>query len=307
MNPHILETKSLTKKYGSSYAIHDLALHVPKGKIYGLLGRNGAGKTTAMKVIMQLCFPTAGEVFLFGHPVKGRNRQLFGRVGSIIETPGFYSHLTAYENLAVLAKLRGLQKPDAISQALAIMGLDQETKKPVGAYSLGMNQRLGIAAAILHEPELLILDEPTNGLDPIGIREMRALLRRLCDEQGTTILISSHILGEIEQLVDCIGILQEGRLLQEISMEELHAQNRNYLEIRLSQAPAALLILERNFHTTDYQLVDDGTIRLYDLDIDAGKLNRALVEQGIDVFSLYVHESSLEDYFTTLTGGKGIA
>lgn len=307
MSEFLLETKNLTRKYKKQYAVKNLSIHVPKGKIYGLLGRNGAGKTTTMKLIMRLTRPTSGEVFLFGESVGSSSQRLFSRMGTIIETPGFYGHLTAYENLAILAKLRGIHKPDAIVDALTLMGLEGEVHKKVKAYSMGMNQRLGIAAAIMHEPELLLLDEPTNGLDPIGIREMRKLLLRLSNEKKITIVISSHILSEIEQLVDCVGIMHQGELLQEIGMEELRQLGRDYTEIKISSVPAALLILERKFGITEYKVVDDSTIHLFDLCYPLAEINRMLVTEGIDVSSLSSHEGSLEEYFTELTGGIGIA
>ncbi len=307
MNHYLLETKNLSMRYGEQYAVKNLSLHVPKGKIYGLLGRNGAGKTTAMKMVMQLIAPTEGEILLFGESAAKNCKKQFKRIGAMIETPGFYGHLTAHENLEILAKLRGVQKPDAIESALKLMGLGEETKKRVSHYSLGMNQRLGIAAAILHEPELLILDEPTNGLDPIGIREMRSLLRLLCEEKQTTIVISSHILSEVEQLVDCMGILQNGELLQEITMEELHQLNRSYTQLQLSPLSLALPILERECAVKDYIAVDDRTLRIFDTGLDISAVNKTLVSSGINVYAVYPHESSLEDYFTKLTGGKGIA
>lgn len=307
MSEYLLETKHITRAYADQYAVKDVSIHVPEGRIYGLLGRNGAGKTTLMKIVMQLVRPTSGEAFLFGQPVAGHTRQLFARVGTMIETPGFYGHLTAYENLAILAKLRGIHRPDAVSSALTLMGLEHETKKRVSAYSLGMNQRLGIAAALLHEPELLILDEPTNGLDPIGIREMRGLLRRLCEETHITTVISSHILSEVEQIVDCVGILHQGTLLQEISMEELRRINRDYAEIQLSPLERALPLLEQIYHIQDYTVMDQQTIHLYDLRHPLSQLNQMLVEHGIAVSSLFLHTGNLEDYFTQLTGGTGIA
>lgn len=307
MSEYLLETKHLTMKYGEQYAVNDLNIHVPKGKIYGLLGRNGAGKTTTMKMVMRLIHPTAGEAFLFGESVSPGAKKLFSRIGTIIETPGFYGHLTAYENLAISAKLRGIHKPDAIKSVLTLMGLESEVKKKVSAYSLGMNQRLGIAAAIMHEPELLILDEPTNGLDPIGIREMRGLFRRLCDERHITIVISSHILSEVEQIVDCVGILHQGVLLQEIGMDELQRLSRDYTEMQFSPVAAALPVLEREFGITDYKVLDDGTVHLFNLSYPLSEINRSLVAHDIAVSAIYPHKGNLEDYFTKLTGGNGIA
>lgn len=307
MNEFIIETKKLTIKYGEQYAVKNLNLHVPKGKIYGLLGRNGAGKTTTMKMIMNLIKPTSGEIFLFGENIQKNKRNIYSRIGSVIETPGFYSNLTAYENLLILSKLRGVHKPDAIKCALEKMGLENEKQKKVSEYSLGMNQRLGIAAAIMHEPELLILDEPTNGLDPIGIREMRNLLLKICEEKNVTIVISSHILSEIEQLVDYVGIINKGELIQEISMEQLEKVNRNYIKIHVSSVSTTLPILEKKFGITDYKVIDDETLYLFDVTCDMTKINRTLVENGIGVSLISPCESNLEDYFANLIGGNEIA
>lgn len=192
-----IETKNLTKAYGTAIIVDKVNLHVPKGKIYGLLGRNGAGKTTIMSMLLKLTTPTGGEIKLLGKDYNQNTKETYGCIGSIIETPGFYENLTGGENLKILARLRGNYKKHSIQDALQIVGLEHETRKVFGNYSLGMKQRLGIAAAVMHEPELLILDEPINGLDPVGITVVRNYLEILCREKGTTILISSHILSEI--------------------------------------------------------------------------------------------------------------
>jgi ABC transporter. len=217
----IIETRQLTKAYGDQTAVNNVNLHAKKGRIYGLLGRNGAGKTTIMKMLLGLTSITFGEAYIFGQNIKGNEKRIYPRIGAIIETPGFYPNLTGTENLEIFAKLRGTTKPDAVKKALEIVGLPYKDKKVFGKYSLGMKQRLGIANAILHDPELLILDEPTNGLDPIGIAEVRNFIRNLCVEHGKTILISSHILSEISLLADDIGIIHNGVLLEECSMAEL--------------------------------------------------------------------------------------
>lgn len=223
----IIETENLTKKYGTATILDKVNLHVPKGKIYGLLGRNGAGKTTAMKIMLGLSFPTEGSICMFGKNYKEDTKQLYCKIGSMIETPGFYINLTGYENLQMLAKLRGGIPKDGVEKTLEVVGLHKEKKKIFADYSLGMKQRLGIAAAILHEPQLLILDEPINGLDPIGIAEIRSFLSQLRTEKGITILISSHVLSEIEQIADVIGVMHEGHLVEEIDMAELHKRNKN--------------------------------------------------------------------------------
>lgn len=307
MNDFLIETKHLTKFFGNQTAVNSVNLHVKKGRIYGLLGRNGAGKTTMMKMILGLTPITSGEVDVFGQNIKGREKWVYPRIGAIIETPGFYPNLTGTENLEIFAKLRGTAAPHAVENALKVVGLPYKDKKLFSKYSLGMKQRLGIANAILHDPELLILDEPTNGLDPIGIAEVRDFIKNLSVERGKTILISSHILSEISLLADDIGIIDHGILLEESSMSELEKKNRKYILLQVSDIPKASLILERQFHLKDYSVQDDNTLRLYDTALDMGEINKALVTQNIAVISSQLCNDTLEDYFKKITGGEGIA
>ena len=307
MNDFVIETKQLTKIYGEQTAVSKVNLHVKKGRIYGLLGRNGAGKTTIMKMVLGLTSITSGEVDVFGKNIKGREKRVYPRIGAIIETPGFYPNLTGTENLEIFAKLRGTAAPHAVKNALEIVGLPYKDKKLFSKYSLGMKQRLGIANAILHDPELLILDEPTNGLDPIGIAEVRDFIKELSAAQGKTILISSHILSEISLLADDIGIIDNGVLLEESGMRELEEKNRKYILLQVSDIPKATLILERQFHLTDYSVQDDHTLRLYDASLDMGEVNKVLVMQDITVMSSLLCNDTLEDYFKKITGGEGIA
>ena len=206
MNDCIIETAGLTKIYGSQKSVSDLNIHVRRGRIYGLLGRNGAGKTTTMKMLLGLTAPSSGELHIFGEDIRTAAKEILPRVGSLIESPGFYPNLTGTENLKIFAELRGVKRRSAIQNALDLVGLPYRDKKLYAQYSLGMKQRLAIALAVMHDPELLILDEPINGLDPIGIAEVRSFIRELCDAQGKTILISSHILSEIALLADDIGM-----------------------------------------------------------------------------------------------------
>lgn len=307
MNDFVIETKQLTKIYGEQTAVSSVNLHVKKGRIYGLLGRNGAGKTTIMKMILGLTPITSGEVDVFGRNIKGREKRVYPRIGAIIETPGFYPNLTGTENLEIFAKLRGTAAPDAVKNALGVVGLPYKDKKLFGKYSLGMKQRLGIANAILHDPELLILDEPTNGLAPIGIAEVRDFIKNLSVERGKTVLISSHILSEISLLADDIGIIDHGVLLEESSMEELKRKNGRYILLQVSDVSQATLILERQFGLKDYSVQDDHALRLYDTALDMGKINKALVMQNITVISSQLCNDTLEDYFKKITGGEGIA
>ncbi len=307
MSDYLIETKKLTKIYGEQTAVNSVDLHVKSGRIYGLLGRNGAGKTTIMKMILGLTPITSGEVDVFGKNIKGREKRIYPRIGAIIETPGFYPNLTGTENLEIFAKLRGTASPNAVKHALEVVGLPYKDKKLFSKYSLGMKQRLGIANAILHDPELLILDEPTNGLDPIGIAEMRDFIKKLSRERGKTILISSHILSEIALLADDIGIIDHGILLEENSMEQLEKKNRKYILLQVSDIPKATLILERQFHLKDYSVQNDQTLRLYDTSLDMAAVNKALMMQDVAVISSQLCNDTLEDYFKKITGGEGIA
>ena len=214
MNDYIIETHNLTKKYGSQTSVSHLNIHVKKGRIYGLLGRNGAGKTTTMRMLLGLTAPTSGEVTIFGKPFQGNEKNILPHIGCLIESPGFYPNLTGTENLKIFAELRGLRSPKYIKNALELVNLPYRDKKLFSQYSLGMKQRLAIALAVMHNPELLILDEPINGLDPIGIEELRDQIRGFA-AAGTTVIVSSHILSEVQQMADTIGIIYGGRLAYE--------------------------------------------------------------------------------------------
>ncbi|TGA98960.1 ABC transporter ATP-binding protein [Sporolactobacillus shoreae] len=306
MNDCVIETQMLTKRYGSTTVVNNVSIHVKRGRIYGLLGRNGAGKTTTMKMILGLSAISSGEVRLFGESLKKNERKLYPRIGSIIETPGFYPHLTGTENLQIFARIRGTIKQNAVQEALKTVGLPYDDKKPFSSYSLGMKQRLGIANAILNDPELLILDEPTNGLDPIGIAEVRAFIRSLSEEYGKTILISSHILTEIALLADDIGILHHGNLLEENTMADLEKKNQKYIHIQVTSQSLAAQVLERVLHTNNYTAEADNSMRIYDTGIDLVELNKALVSVGAGVSTIQICSDNLEDYFKKITGGVGI-
>ena len=307
MENFIIWTENVTKAYRDQIAVNKVNLHVEPGKIYGLLGRNGAGKTTLMKMILGLSSITSGKIHVFGKQLKGNERNIYPRIGAIIETPGFYPNLTGTENLDIFSKLRGMTRKDGVQHALDIVGLPYRDKKLFSNYSLGMKQRLGIANAIMHEPELLILDEPTNGLDPIGIAEMRKFIRNLCEEKGITLLISSHILTEIEQLADTIGIIHNGVLLDECNYGELQKKNRKYLLVKVSSSSKAACILEQCFKISNYEIEDDSTIKIFDMNHKVSDLNKAFIMNAIDLISSYSCNETLEDYFKKMTGGEGIA
>lgn len=307
MTDLVIETKGLTKVYGDQTVLNAVNLHVKRGRIYGLLGRNGAGKTTIMKTVLGLTSITSGEIEVFGQNIMKHEKELYPRIGAIIETPGFYPNLTGTENLEIFAKLRGTASSNAVEHAMNVVGLPYKDKKLFSKYSLGMKQRLGIANAILHDPELLILDEPTNGLDPIGIAEVRKFIKTMSMEQGKTILISSHILSEIALLADDVGIIDHGVLLEENSMRELEEKNRKCILILVSDVSKAALILEQEFHLTDYSIQDQQTIRIYDTSLDVAAINKAFILKDIAVMGSQVCNDTLEDYFKRITGGEGIA
>ncbi|MFJ7736279.1 ABC transporter ATP-binding protein [Lysinibacillus sp. NPDC097287] len=303
----ILTTNNLTKKYKKQIAVNNVSINVKKGRIYGLLGRNGAGKTTVMKMILGLTSISSGEVSIFNQPLNSNQKTIYPRIGSIIEVPGFYSNLTGTENLKVFARLRGTINPDAIQDALNVVGLPFNDKKTFSSYSLGMKQRLGIANALLNDPELLILDEPTNGLDPIGIAEIRLFLQKLCHEQGKTIVISSHILSEIALMADDIGIIHNGILLEECTLEELQKKSEQYISIQTTNMIDTVHILESKLNITNYSIEDDNFIRIYDLVHSVSLIAKVLVGANIELTHLQLCTDNLEDYFKKKTGGEGIA
>ena len=292
-NQIILATKQLTKKYGDVRAVEQINLNVKKGRIYGLLGRNGAGKTTIMKMVLGLISISEGEIEIFGERLKGNEKSIYTRIGSIIETPSFYSYLTGTENLEIFSRLRGTIKKNAVKSALEVVGLPYKDKKPFVSYSLGMKQRLGIANAILNDPEILIL----------GIVEIRKFLQTLCHEQGKTIIISSHILSEIALLADDIGIIHDGHLLKEFSMNELEEKNKRFIEIKVNSVTKATQLLENMMKCKNYTVTDKNCIEIYDENLNTEEIADCLVSHGIGLSSLVFKHETLEDYFTSLTGG----
>ena len=307
MSNYIIETRGLTKKYGEQTSVSKLSLHVRKGRIYGLLGRNGAGKTTTMRMLLGLTEPTSGDVKIFGKPLRGNEKKILPRIGSLIESPGFYPNLTGTENLRIFADLRGLKGPKYIKNAMELVNLPYKDKKLFSQYSLGMKQRLAIALAVMHNPELLILDEPINGLDPIGIAEVRDFIRNLCDATGKTILISSHILSEISLLADDIGIIDHGVLLEEESLEEVEKKNGKYFRFAVSNAAAASGLLQDRMGIRNMEIDSSTKLTVRDSRLDAGTAVRLFVDEGLTVSDAHLYEDTLEDYFKKVTGGEGIA
>lgn len=301
MVDYVIETNQLSKIYSKNKVVDSVNMHVEKGKIYGLLGKNGAGKTTTMCMLLNLTYLSSGEIFLFGKNPKKHPKEIYSNIGSIIETPGFYENLTAYENLKIIAKLRGDFNHYNINSVLKMVNLESDKSKKYKDFSLGMKQRLGIAAAIMHSPELLILDEPINGLDPFGIKEIRALLKRLSHEFGITILISSHILSEIENIADVIGFMDNGVLIEEISRETLFKRLDKHVEFEVSNIDLAVNIFkelelkENEDFTFDRE---NGTICLYHHLEMRDAFNALFVKAGINVKKVNLCEENLEEFFT---------
>lgn len=295
----VIETKALCKQYGPHTAVDHVELHVPQGCVYGFIGPNGAGKSTTMKMLLGLIHPTAGRVRLLGQELTEKSRlPLLRQTGSLIESPAGYLHLTAQENLEIVADLKGVPHKD-IGRVLDIVHLTQDRSRRVGQYSLGMKQRLGIAMALLGSPKLLILDEPTNGLDPAGIQEMRALIRNMPAATGATVLISSHLLGEMEQMVEQVGIIDHGHILFEGPLTELQRHSRGNVTLRLLDPAKAAPILRANGLTAHSDIC---VVTLPPLqDALLADLVQKLAACGAGVVELTPHTKTLEEIFLSLT------
>ncbi|MET3292471.1 UNVERIFIED_CONTAM: ABC-2 type transport system ATP-binding protein [Brevibacillus sp. OAP136] len=303
---HIVKTKQLTRAYGGKEVVSNVNLNIKQGEIYGMLGPNGAGKTTVLKMITNLVKPTAGEIEIFGERLTDTSYQLLGRIGTIIENPIFYDKLTARENLELHCEYMGYHNKKSINEALELVNLKGIDKKAVKQFSLGMKQRLGIARAILTKPELLILDEPINGLDPLGIKEIRDLFVMLCKQYGITLLISSHILGEIELIADTIAVMNDGKLLQEVSMDHIAKQTTEYIEITTNESSKAAYVLENHLHISNVRITDAGQIRIYDCRIPQSELMKGLVMHDVAIEAVHKKKGSLEDYFLSILNGGGV-
>lgn len=304
MSDAILTTRKLTKKYGNFTAVDNMDITVKQGDIYGLVGKNGAGKTTLLKMICGLSFPSSGELELFGHMSESGLNSARTRTGSIIETPNFYPYLTAEQNLEYYRIQRGIAGRDCIKESLKTVGLADTGKKKFKNFSLGMKQRLGLALAIMGSPDLLILDEPINGLDPTGIAEFREIILRLNREKNATIIISSHILGELSQIATVYGFINNGRLVENIAAADLTEKCRRRLAVRVNDTGKASAILENVLSCTNFEVLIDGTIQLGEF-LDAPELvNQTLVQNGVLVSELRLSGLNLENYFLDLIGGE---
>ncbi len=303
MAENVLVTRRLTKRYGGATAVDHVDLTLPKGEIYGLVGRNGAGKTTIIRMVAAQSIPTEGEIELFGVSGVRELEKARSRTGAMVEIPSFYPYLTARENLEYYRRQRGIAGAHVVEDALEQVNLTNTGKKKFKTFSLGMKQRLGLALALMNRPDLLLLDEPINGLDPEGIVEFRNLLLELNRQYQTTILISSHILSELRNLATCYGFIDSGRMLEEISAAKLREKCRDCLELKVDDAPRAAALLERELGTRDFEVLHGGTIRLYEGLDQPQRVTGLLIGQGISLYGLEQRGADLEDYFLNLIGG----
>ncbi|HBY32714.1 MAG TPA: bacitracin ABC transporter ATP-binding protein [Clostridiales bacterium] len=298
---YLLETDNITKKYGKITAVDHVSIHLKKGEIYGLIGRNGAGKTTLLKMLAGLAKPTEGNYSIFGESEK-ETAKLRDRIGVLIESPGLYPNMTALENMKIKALMLGMNDDAFLKELLADVGLDSRSEKlKVKQYSLGMKQRLGIAMTLVGHPDLLLLDEPINGLDPQGIVEIRELIARLSKERNITILISSHILEELSKISTRYGILHNGQLIDEFTHSELLRRCRERIEIRPSDATKAVTVIEK-MGITEYKVLDKSVIQIFERLEDSGEIVLELAKNNIKTLGIAVKNEALEDYYLSLTG-----
>lgn len=303
MKEYVLKTKNLTKIYHGTKVLQDVTITLEAGKIYGLIGRNGAGKTTLMRLVSGLAFPTEGSLELFGKSDKAGLQQERERLGCMIEYPSFIPYMSAEENLNYHRVIRGVPSKTIVKELLDLVGLSDTGRKKARNFSLGMKQRLGIAIALLSDPELLILDEPINGLDPIGVVEIRKLLTKLCEERQITIIISSHNLPELYQLATDYIIIHQGRIKQSITLEELDEKCRHHFLIGCNQPEKLVSVLEMELNTSNFKVMPDKTVKLYDYLEDRDLVAKTIYDNGIIVNNFSIQGDTLEDYFISVIGG----
>ncbi|MBP1993218.1 ABC transporter ATP-binding protein [Paenibacillus eucommiae] len=303
MEDYVLQTRQLTKQYATHTALDQVNLSIRKGSIYGFMGQNGAGKSTLMRIVSGLASPSSGSIELFGRSSDSGIVQARKRMGVTIENPALFPHMTAWENMEVRRLQKGIASRTSIEAALDIVGLRDTGRKPAKDFSLGMKQRLGLAIALLGDPEFLILDEPTNGLDPIGVMEMRQLLTKLNQETGMTILISSHILSELHLLATHYGIIHQGRLLEQLTAEELNGKCRQYLHIKVNNADQAEALLRNQLAAARIDRMADDSIRLYDPNERPGTISSLLSASGLEIEQFMPVSEELERYFIQKIGG----
>jgi ABC-2 type transport system ATP-binding protein len=305
MSNYILRTKQLSKQYRNNLALDEVNISIKKGEIYGFIGQNGAGKSSMLRMVTGLSFPSEGSVELFGNDNPRELTNAQKRIGAIIESPAFFPNMTALENLEVHRLQKGVPGKDCITKSLELVGLNDTGKKKIKNFSLGMKQRLGLAMALLSDPEFLILDEPTNGLDPMGIVELRELLKKLNREKGLTILISSHILSELHQLATRYGIIHKGRLLEELPAKELDEKCKQHLRIKVDQPNKGATVLESALGISDFEVMPDGTMKLYSHLNNIRDVSKTLTDNGLVIEHLSQDGDSLENYFSKLVGSEG--
>ena len=299
---NVIETSGLTKAFGSKMAVDQFDMHVGQGDIYGFVGRNGAGKSTVMRMLAGLAEPTGGEVRVFGtSPCEaGASR----RIGALIESPGLYGSMSATDNLMMKALALGLADPkDKVRDLLDLTGLGSAGSKATKNFSMGMKQRLGLALALLGSPDLLLLDEPLNGLDPEGAREICRLIMRLNDERGITVVVSSHVLEQLGKMATRYGVIREGRMVRELTAAEVDQECSDFLQLEAANPALALAVLQERFAGLRFQSMPNGAIRLFG-GADAGAVGAALNEQGIAIRGLYAHRRDLEEFFVEMMGAE---
>ena len=303
MKKVVLKTYNITKKYGEQLAVDNVNMTIKKGDIYGFIGQNGAGKTTLIRLITGLIHKSGGEIELLGANEENELNKARTMVGSLIESPSLYTNMTARENLEVSRLVRNIPGKKCIDEVLELVGLKDVEKKKVKNFSLGMRQRLGIANALMGNPKLLILDEPINGLDPMGIVEIRELLKKINKEKDMTILISSHILSELSELATTYGIISNGKLIEEITAKQLSEKCRQYIDLKVDDTARAVILLERELGISDYEVLEDSNIKVFSNLDNVGEVNSLLSRYGIIVESISVKGENLEEYFMNKVGG----
>lgn len=298
---YVLQTRNLTKKYKNQTALDNINVNIKKGDIYGLIGKNGAGKTTLMKIICGLIHSSHGDIKIFESTDLDKNRK---RIGCVIEQPALYPSMTARQNLIYYNKLLGISDYSNIDSLLNLVGLHNTGKKKTKHFSLGMKQRLSIVISLIGNPDFLILDEPINGLDPSGIIEIRELLLRLNSEMDITILISSHILGELTKITTKYGIIKDGNLIDEFDANDLETRCKVYISLKVNDADKAAYIIKNNIKSTDYKVFNERRIHIYDYLDNPEKINKELVENGVLVSHIALEGDDIESYFIKKMGGE---
>ena len=301
MREIVLQTTQLSKRYGNFTALDNADMTVYREDIYGLIGRNGAGKTTIMKIITGLTEKSGGEYEIFGKKGAAADREK-RRIGCLIENPAFFGGMTAYQNLKYYALQKGITDKNQINEALALVNLAEVKNKKYRKFSLGMKQRLGIALAVMDNPDLVILDEPINGLDPIGISELRDTFKKLSREKGVTLIISSHILSELYMVANRFLFIEKGRVLKEITKEELDIECMRCHVVKTDDTKRAAALIEQKLNITNYKVIDSGELRIYDESVKTDELNRLLIQNDVNVSGIFETGISLEDYFKSLVG-----